>query len=155
MRSIFPSSRLLLVSWGVYSHRLAFYWSVEEYIPTVSPSIGQLRSMFPSSRLLLVSWGVYSHHLALYWSVEEYISIISPSIGQLRIIFPSSRLLLVSWGIYSHILVLYWSLVSAGYTFVISWSDGKEDTDIAFQEYTYSGDVVARHAHVYTNIVSL
>jgi hypothetical protein len=44
--SIFLSSALLLVRWGVYSYHLPFYWSDGEYIPIICPSIGQTGSIF-------------------------------------------------------------------------------------------------------------
>jgi SpoVK/Ycf46/Vps4 family AAA+-type ATPase len=39
--NIFPCSVRLLVSDGVYSYALSFYWLAVEYIPMLCPSIGQ------------------------------------------------------------------------------------------------------------------
>jgi hypothetical protein len=98
---------ILLVTNGVYSQCLAFYWSQMEYILTI---------WHP-----MVTNGVYSHCLAFYWSQMEYdsqcmafywsqmeyILTVWHSIGHKWSVFSMSGILLVTNGVYSHCLAFY------------------------------------------------
>jgi hypothetical protein len=111
-----------------YSQHLASYWSHQEYILSIWPSIGATChvnnnvewSPMLNSKLVLYSptWyplaqaEVYSQHLASYWSHQKYILNIWHPIGHIRSIFSASGILLVTSEVYSQHLASYWCHVS-------------------------------------------